>query len=203
MAQLSFLSAEARVPAVADLAGLLCGRGQAASFAATAARISVVVDDLWRARLLAAEFARRGIDAGLARTDSGHPSVRTPFRTDLIRLANAWTRGAVKTVPADFHLDGAALKFWLLACGRKSDRDYLLMLDPRAPDTHEPLLRALHGIGLVPAVSGGNLVGARGGTPAARIAGRRRLDRLAELVGEPPLGAESEWPTSHSPMPAA
>lgn len=196
VAQLSFFSADASVPAVGDLAGLLCGQGQIASFAATAARLSVVVEESWRARLITDELAARGVQAQLVRSDCGQPSVRTPFRKDLIRLAGGWTRGAVKAVPPDFLLSGSALRLWLLASGRRSDRGYLLMFDPHAEHTHQPLLRALAQAGLVCDTRGRSMVGPRGGGPAARITGRKRLARLAELVGRPPLGAEQEWPVA-------
>ncbi|MGH3431941.1 MAG: hypothetical protein ACRDQB_03790, partial [Thermocrispum sp.] len=72
MPQLSLFSAEVSAPAAADLAGLLCGHGQLATFAGTAARLSVVVDEQWRARAVAAEFDARGIAAELAVSGSGH-----------------------------------------------------------------------------------------------------------------------------------
>lgn len=191
--QLSFFSSEARAPRVADLAGALCGPGQTVGFGAgTAARLSVVVDEPWRARSLAAASADRGVDAELARTAEGHPFVRTAFRLDLVPLATAWLRGAVKSVPPDFELDGAALRIWALTAGRPgpTTASYLLGLDPHAPDTHEPLASALACAGL-PAT----LLGPRSGGPLLRIAGRRRLLRLSELVGCVPAGADGGmWP---------
>ncbi|WP_089301962.1 hypothetical protein [Haloechinothrix alba] len=195
MAQLSFFSAEASAPCVADLAGVLCGHGQIVSFADTAARLSVVTDDEpWRAGALAEEFAERGIEAEITSSDGGYPLVRTAFRADLLAVAQAWSRGAVKAVPAGFMLDGAALRLWMLACGRRAERGYQLQLDPRAEETHEPLLRRVSAAGLVSASGSANLLGPRAGGPAVRIVGVKRMRRLAELAGRAPVGAEAQWP---------
>src|SRR5262245_44583696 len=140
---MSFFSAEAMQPGVADLAGLLCGPGQVARFARAAARLSVVVDEQWRQQALAAAFAERGVQPELDVSDEEHPLVRTAFRTDLICLADAWTRDAVKAVPTGLALDGAALRLWALATGRWVDNGYMLGLDPDVPETHEPLAQAL------------------------------------------------------------
>jgi hypothetical protein len=187
--QLSFFSAEATGPRLADLSGVLCAQGQLVSFGRTAARLSVVVEEQWRAQVLAAEFRRRGADAQLASSEGGHPLVRTAFRVDLISLATAWNRGAVKAVPAGFRLDGAKLRMWALAAGTPVERGYLLALDPRDPDSHTRLVAALGALGLPCPV-----VGPGAGGPALRVRGRRRLETLAELIGEPPPGAEAAWP---------
>jgi hypothetical protein len=191
--QLSFYSAEARAPRVADLAGLLCGPGQAVSFGrGTAARVSVVVAEPWRAHALALCCAERGVHADVRRSEEGHPVVRTPFRADLAGLAGAWLRGAVKAVPDGFELDGSALRVWVVASGRAEATGYLLGLDPHAPDTHESLVAVLARSGL-PAI----VHGARSGAPALRVTGRRRLRRLAELVGGTPPGVdERAWPAA-------
>ncbi|WP_137813853.1 hypothetical protein [Gandjariella thermophila] len=190
MGQLSFYSAEARTPRVADLAGLLCGPGQAVSFGrGTAARVSVVVPERWRAAALAGAFAERGIEAEVGTSEEGHVLVRTAFRVDLTVLAASWLRGAVKAVPPGFDLDGPALRLWALTAGHPVDSGYLLGLDPHAPDTHEPLRAALAMAGLPAA-----LLGVRAGGPALRVAGRRRIGRLVELIGPPPRGAEACWP---------
>ncbi|WP_199431572.1 hypothetical protein [Qaidamihabitans albus] len=192
MAQLSFFSAEASRPRLADLAGLLCGRGQVTSFGRTAARVSTVVDEDWRARALARECARYGADAQVTvmETDEGRtPLIRTAFRVDLLPLARLWAGGQAKSLPPGFALGGSMLRIWALASGRPGERDYLLHLDPDAPDTHAPLAAALGALGL-PVTT----VRPRGGGPAIRISGRRRLETLAELVGAPPAGAEPAWP---------
>lgn len=189
MPQLSLFSAEVSTPAVADLAGLLCGHGQVARFAGTAARLSVVVDAQWRAEAIGVELRARGVDAEQARSGSGHPLVRTAFLRDLAPMASAWTRGAVKAVPVGFAVDGPALRLWLLCGGRPGESTgYLLDLDPRAPETHRPLADALAAGGLR-----GVLRGPRS-TPSVQLTGRRRLGQLAALVGEPPPGGEAYWP---------
>jgi hypothetical protein len=189
--QLSFFSAEARRPQVADLAGVLCGPGQAVGFGrGTAARISVVVPDEWRLRSLVAACAQRGVATEVGRSDDGRPSLRTAFRADLAPLAAQWLCGAVKSVPERFVPDGQALRMWVLASGLPVPGGYLFGLDPRAPQTHEPLGAALARTGLPV-----RLVGPRAGGPALRLTGRRRIERLAELVGPIPDGAiERTWP---------
>lgn len=189
--QLSFFSVDARAPTVADLAGLLCASGQTVRFGrGGAARLSMVVDEQWRVAALAAECALRGVIAELAASQDGRPLLRTAFRADLAELAAAWTRGAVKAVPACFEAHGPILRLWAQAAGRRDGRGYLLALDPHAPDTHEPIAAALARAGLA-AVP----LGPRAGGPALRITGRRRLGRLAELVGAPPATAAPDaWP---------
>ncbi|NIH78119.1 hypothetical protein FHX46_000649 [Amycolatopsis viridis] len=195
MDQMSLFSAEASGPDIADLSGVLCGQGQITGFARTAARLTVEVDEAWRARVLAAEFGRRGVSAEPTRTEDGRPMIRTAFRRDLIGLARAWLgeAGTGKTLPGRFRLTGAALRLWALASGRPGVQGYLLAVDERAPDTHEPLAEAFRQLGL-PA----QLVGPKGGGPAVRVNGRRRLATLAELIGMPPPGAEPVWP-QHAP----
>lgn len=188
--QLSFFSAEANAPRLDDLAGLLCCHGQVASFGSTAARLSVVLDEPWRAEAIAAALAERDIDAELTDSEEGHPLVRTAFRADLTPLATAWSKGAVKAVPPGLALDGAMLRLWSLAAGRWSEGGYLLALDPRSPDTHEPLGGAMARCGLA-----ATMLGTRGGGPGLRVSGLRRLKRLAELVGAPPVeSAQGHWP---------
>jgi hypothetical protein len=187
--QISFFSAEASGPALADLAGVLCGQGQIVSFGRTAARLSVAVDEAWRARILATEFARRGVHADIAHTKDGQPLVRTAFRADLMRLANTWHHGDGKELPTDFRLTGGALRLWALAGGCPDDRHYLFTIDEDVPVTHARLADAFRHVGL-PA----QLVGPGAGGPAIRVTGRRRLATLEELLGAPPAGAASLWP---------
>jgi hypothetical protein len=187
--QLSFFSAEASSPSVADLAGVLCGHGQIVSFGRTAARLSVLVDEPWRARGLVIEFGRRAVNAEVARTDAGELLVRTAFRADLIGLAAAWHGGAEKEVPPGYRFGGGVLRMWALARGCRGAAGYLLGLDELAPGTHDALAEGITALGL-----GGTRLGPRGGGPAIRVSGRRRLATLAELIGEPPPGAELAWP---------
>ncbi|WP_073479978.1 hypothetical protein [Streptoalloteichus hindustanus] len=191
MGQLSFFSADARPPRLADLAGPLCGPGQAVSVGrGTAARVSAVVPETWRADALLAACAERGVAAEVATSEEGSPLVRTAFHADLVPLAAGWLRGAVKAVPAGFEVDGTVLRLWAVVAGRAVPGGYLMGLDAHAPDTHRPLAEVLARAGL-PAT----LVGARGGGPGLRVSGRRRLARLAEFVGGPPSGCGTgEWP---------
>jgi hypothetical protein len=191
-AQLSFLSAEARDIRLGDLAGLLCGPGQVVRFGASdTARLSIMLPDPRRAPALVAAASARGIATEVVDTETGSRVLRTAFRRDLIELAGQWSRGAVKSVPGEFALDGALLRVWVLAAGVPDRRSgYLLGLDPHAPQTHRPLAEAVVRLGL-PVLR----LGARGAGPALRVSGVRRLRRLAELVGPPPEFAPVEhWP---------
>lgn len=188
MDQLSIFSAEANGPDVADLAGVLCGPGQVVAFGRTAARVSVQVGEAWRGQALAAEFARRGVQADLLRGEAGL-LVRTAFRVDLIDLARAWRAGEVKEPPVGFRMTGGALRLWALAAGQPNGNHYLLAVDEQAPATHTALAEACRQLGL-PA----QFVGPRAGGPAVRVTGRRRLATLEELIGAPPPAAASVWP---------
>ena len=191
MSQLSFFSAESVPPAVSDLAGILAAPGQVVLVANQGARLSVVVDRPWRAQGLAEMMERAGLRPEIARTEENTPLVRTAVDPGLVAMARQWTRGAVKTVPMQWLPGPRELRAWTLAAGTPEDDRYLLGLDPHAPDTHSALAAALMRIGIAP-----TLIGTRGGRPALRISGRRRLSRLVESVGEPPEGAEalSQWP---------
>ncbi|MHC9295611.1 hypothetical protein ACRCUN_24375 [Mycobacterium sp. LTG2003] len=195
MSQLSFFSAESVPPAVPDLTGMLAGPGQivlVGSSAEQAARISVVVDELWRAQGLAEMIAGAGLEPEIARTDENTPLVRTALDPQLVPIARDWTRGAVKTVPPNWLPGSRELRAWTLAAGTpEADDRYLLGLDPHAPDTHAALASAMMRVGIAP-----TLIGTRGSRPALRISGRRRLSRLVENVGEPPgdAAALAHWP---------
>ena len=190
MSQLSFFSAESVPPAVADLTGVLAAAGQAV-MVGTGARVSVVVDELWRARALADMITEAGLQAEITRTEEDNPLVRTAVDVRLVAIAADWTRGAVKTVPPQWLPGPRELRAWTLAAGVPEADRYLLGLDPHAPDTHSPLASALMRVGIAP-----TLIGTRGARPALRISGRRRLSRLVENVGEPPHDTEalSAWP---------
>ena len=194
MSQLSFFSAESVPPAVADLTGILAAPGQVLLMGAAGkpgARLSVVVDALWRAEALAEMVADAGLEPEIARTDENSPLVRTAVDPRLVPLAAEWTRGAVKTVPPQWLPGPRELRAWALAAGTPEADRYLLGLDPHAPDTHPVLASAMMRVGIAP-----TLIGTRGSRPALRISGRRRLSRLVENVGEPPAvaGALAQWP---------
>ncbi len=190
VAQLSFFSADLVEPAVADLAGVLAAHGQLVTSGGTA-RISVVVDAPWRAAALAVLARECGVPAETATSEEGSPLVRTAACAELVTLGATWTKGAVKTVPAGFTPGARAVRAWALTAGRCDDVGYLLGLDPHAVDTHEPLGGALSRAGMA-----ATLLGVRGGGPALRVSGRRRLLRLVETVGDPPAQAPVRgcWP---------
>ena len=194
MSQLSFFTAESVPPAVADLCGVLAASGQIVKVGVSddaGARLSVVVDQLWRAAALAEMIRETGMVPEIGRTEEGTPLVRTAGDRALTSIAAEWTRGAVKTVPPRWLPGPRELRAWTLAAGSPEGDHYLLGLDPHAPDTHSPLASALMRVGIAP-----TLIGTRGARPALRITGRRRLSRLVENVGEPPADAEalSLWP---------
>jgi hypothetical protein len=174
---------------VADLAGLLCGPGQIVRFGVgEQARLSIVLPDATRAPAVRAACAAVGIPAQAVVTESGATAVRTAFRCDLVELAQAWNRGAVKSVPAEWQLDGPTLRLWALSAGEPDGRGgYLLALDPQAPQTHMALIAAATRAGISPARVGGGI--------ALRISGTRRVARLVELVGPPPAWTpDGAWP---------
>jgi hypothetical protein len=188
--QLSLFGVEAVDPSPADLAGLLAGPGQVVRMGGTA-RVSVVVDRAWRVHVLVAEFATRGLAAVWAPTEvPGHLGVRTAYATSLAPLGERWLRGAVKRPPAGFHLNGPRLRLWWAAGGALEPLGAVLRLGPSDESSWEPVGAALAAVGLPAA-----LLGPRAGGPAYRVTGRRRLARLAELVGERPSVAPADsWP---------
>ncbi|MBW0016811.1 MAG: hypothetical protein JO236_04590 [Mycobacterium sp.] len=190
MSQLSFFTAESVPPAVADLSGVLAASGQIV-MVGSGARLSVVVDQVWRASALAEMIHEAGLEPEITRTEEDTPLVRTSVNPLLCSIAAEWTRGAVKTVPPRWLPGPRELRAWTLAAGTPEADRYLLGLDPHAPDTHSPLASALMRVGIAP-----TLIGTRGGHPALRISGRRRLSRLVENVGEPPgdAAALAQWP---------
>lgn len=187
--QLSLFGVEAIDATPGDLEGLLAGAGQVVRMGGTA-RVSVVVGQLWRARVLVAELAARGLPATVVRTAEENLGVRTAYSASLAPLAAAWMRGSGKVPPARFALDGAKLRLWVIAAGGRDQTGYLLPLAPHDEPTWAPVGAALAAIGF-PAV----LLGPRSGGPAYRIVGRRRIARLAEIIGLRPAEAPAEdWP---------
>jgi hypothetical protein len=99
-------------------------------------------------------------------------------------------RGAVKRPPRGFFLDGRRLRLWFIAAGRIVPLGVTLGLGPSDEPAWPGVGSALAGAG-IPAA----LVGPRGGGPAYRIVGRRRLFRLIELLGERPSPVPAQaWP---------
>ncbi|MFI6821481.1 hypothetical protein ACIBJE_11075 [Micromonospora sp. NPDC050187] len=96
-----------------------------------------------------------------------------------------------KGPPATFHLNGRRLRLWLAAAGVAEPSGFRLHLGPADEPCWEPVGRALAAVGLP-----GIFLDEATGGPAYRISGRRRLTRLAELVGDRPTAAPAiEWPS--------
>ena len=189
--QLVFFGADAAEPTVADLAGLLAGPGGVVRMGGTA-RLSVRVDAAWRVHVLVAELALRGLAASWEPTDDDKHTVRTSYTRVLKPLAAAWLHGAVKRPPAVLHLTGRRLRLWVAAAGTpEPPGGFLLRLGEGDRDSWDALGAALAAAGL-----SGTLLAPDEGGPAYRITGRRRLTRLAELIGDPPAATPPKlWPT--------
>lgn len=201
--QLSLFSAAARLPGPDDLAGVLCGPGQVVRRGEPdppSARVSVVLTEPWRVATLAAELSLRGLPAERVTADPtdgwGGPagaatSVRTAFAAELAALAEAWSgSGGGKRPPPRLVLDGPMLRLWYVVAGRRWEAGHALGLGEHDEAAWAPVGALLAAAGL-PAT----LVGPRGDGPAYRLTGRRRLARLAELVGDPPPAApDGAWP---------
>lgn len=194
--QLSLFGVEAAAPTPLDIEGLLAGPGKLTRMGGTA-RVSVLVSERWRVAGLLSALTVRGLAAswtpnGNEGQHDGRYEVRTAYSSVLARLGTSWLRESAKTVPHRLTLDGQRLRWWVVAAGFPDGRrGYLLRL---GPEDGEPVWRAigsaLASVGL-PSV----LLGMEDGGPSYRVVGRRRLARLAELVGEPPDQAPPEvWP---------
>jgi hypothetical protein len=194
--QLSLFGVEAAEPGPADLAGLLAGPGQVERMGGTA-RVSVVVDAAWRVHVLVAELTKRGLSTTWEQVES-KLAVRTAFTAVLAPLAVAWLASplAPKLPPPGFFLNGPRLRLWVAAAGSQDPPGFVLRLGPSDEATWDAVGGALAAAGL-PAVLVAPTSSSAAGTggPAYRIIGRRRLARLAELVGErPPAAPAEEWP---------
>jgi hypothetical protein len=188
--QFSLFGAAATEPAIADLAGVVLAGGHWVR-SGTSARLSVVVDAVWRAKALRVEFDRRGVgalDDAVVPAAAGH-AVRTAFTPNLAPMADAWTRGAAHSPPADLTLTAGGLRLWAIAGGHRDGAGFVLRT--RHPD--DPVQRAA-GAQLARLTMTAVALTPRGGGPGWRIASERRLRRLAELLGEPPDGAIDDWP---------
>nr|WP_239145667.1 hypothetical protein [Actinoplanes couchii] len=213
--------AETTEPSPTDVAGLLTGPGRLDRMGGTA-RVSIRVDAGWRVHVLVTELVARGLTASwepvedepvqdqepiaAVRPDeapvendeapveneandtspiSPEPKqplfeVRTAYSRRLNGLALAWPDAS-----AQLFLSGPRLRLWVAAAGSPRPGGYQLGLDPAEdrPEVAAALVRA----GLAGRVSDD---GRR-----YLITGRRRLRRLAELVGERPSAAPEEfWP---------
>ncbi|MDT4987693.1 MAG: hypothetical protein QOI74_1787 [Micromonosporaceae bacterium] len=227
--QLSLFGVEARPASPLDFEGLLAGAGQVMRMGGTA-RVSIVIEDPWRARALLVEAGLRGIPATCERVGEprvGYIRFRTAYSRALAPLGRAWLRGGQKRAPTGLVLDGRRLRLWAIAAGGPDGAvAFTLRLaadagagvdpndggdpseggdpgdggdpgnggDPTAGGD-EALTWEIVGAGLAAAGLPAVLLTPRAGGPAYRIVGRRRLARLAELVGEAPAGAPpGGWP---------
>ncbi len=108
--------------------------------------------------------------------------VRTAYSSRLNGLARAWPASADQ-----LFLGGPRLRLWVAAAGRPADGGYALGLGDHDPATWPGVDAALRRAGLDGELSDLRL--------DYLITGRRRLDRLAELVGDRPGAAPAEfWP---------
>jgi len=187
--QYSLFGAEAADPQVIDLDGLLLAGGDwVRGEGMQAARLSVLVDSLWRVRALREELSLRGLDSDTAEAPGGLFAVRTEVAPALATAAARWTRGASLRPPADLLLTASGLRLWALASGRRDETGFLLGMAEPDGDLHRSGGAQLARLG-VTAVD----VGLRGG-PGWRVTSAKRLRRLAELVGHAPDGAGEHWP---------
>ncbi|MFI7602772.1 hypothetical protein [Actinoplanes sp. NPDC049681] len=220
--QLSVFGVEAVDPSLTDLAGLLAGPGRLGRMGGTA-RVTVRVDAAWRVHVLAEELVSRGLVVNwhpISEKTRDEPvveltsvpvdqegdeiapaarepeperdgddaeqtvafEVRTAYSSRLNGLARAWPPPAGR-----LFLNGPRLRLWVAAAGAPVSQGYALGLDPDGTlDTSVDA--ALTRVGLAGTIQTG---------PAYVIAGRRRLARLAELIGERPAAAPARlWPGS-------
>lgn len=191
MNQLSFFGVDTAPPALSDLDGLLAAHGTA-TLTPEGAQLTVVVGASWRASALAARITDIGATAEVTDTPEGI-CVRTAPDPVLVPAVRRWVHGTAKRVPDGWVPTHGALRVWYVAAGRmEADGErYVLGLDPVSPGTYAPLVRALMRVGVAP-----TLICPHGTTPGLRIAGRRRLARLADSVGAPPddPAARALWP---------
>ncbi len=187
--QLSLFGVEAADPSPDDLAGLLAGPGRLVRMGGTA-RVSVVVDGAWRVHVLIAELTRRGLTSSWESVGDGRLAVRTAYTSRLARVARVWLREGAQRPPVGFFLDGHRLRLWVAAAGVVDPEGFVLPLAAGSQDEWRPVGAALAAVGLV-----ATLLPTGSGGPAYRIVGRRRLARLAELVGAAPQAAPAQaWP---------
>jgi hypothetical protein len=187
--QYSLFGAAVAAPTLDDLDGLLLAGGHWVRNG-DSARLSVVVADPWRATALTAAFAERGVadQQGPRDAEFGY-AVRTDFSPKLVPHAQRWTRGANEGPPAGFVLSPGGLRLWAIGAGRMDVAGYVLSTSEPDEPIHLAGGAQLARLGLA-AVS----LSVRGG-PGWRVTSTKRLRRLAELLGDPPDGADADWPS--------
>ncbi|MDQ3733046.1 MAG: hypothetical protein M3400_03425 [Actinomycetota bacterium] len=188
--QLALFDDEAADLEIADLEGLLVA-GAALVQRSAEARLSIVVNEQWRASTIVEAFDRRGLPGEEVQTFNGQFGVRTPFHRSLMPMVVGWSRGSSKLPPPDWHLTPARVRLWALASGRSDSSGYLLGLGR----TDEAACWTAAGTALAAVGLAGTMLGPRAGGPAYRIVGLRRTRRLCELVGAaPPQAPPQAWP---------
>lgn len=194
--QPSLFGVDASEPGVEDLAGLLAGPGRWGRMGGTA-RISVPVAEAWRVHVLIPELVVRQVPASWEPASDGDGFlIRTAFTIRLAPLVRRWSPDecdaapARKQAPATLYLSGHALRLWVAAAGQPGPEGYLLGVDGRDEACWPGVGAALQALGLAATLHTPPTAG-----PAYHITGRRRLARLAELVGDPPPAAPPDrWP---------
>ncbi|MFV0533367.1 MAG: hypothetical protein ACK5MR_06925 [Cumulibacter sp.] len=188
--QLPLFESDGAELSVDDLDGVLLGTGHVVRRDGQA-RVSVLVDEVWRAEALCAEFDARGLDTTyeINRDEGSALLVRTALTDRLNPIAERWQLGRRRT-GRTIKLTGAALRLWVLCAGRRTEAGYLLGLAPSEEIRWAPAGAALAAVGLT-----ATLVGPRGGGPAYRVTSAKRLARLAALTGpRPDMAPEYVWP---------
>jgi hypothetical protein len=189
--QFSLFGAAVAEPTRADLDGIVLAGGQwvrSGTDDQDRARLSVLVDENWRVEALLAELEARALAGEQVPAENELIAVRTEFRADLAPSAQRWTRGARVVPPPDLALSGGGLRLWTIAAGRRDETGYLLGTADIDSPVHRSAGAQLAALGLAAVGVGGR------GRPGWRITGLKRLRRLAELLGEPPDGAQGNWP---------
>jgi hypothetical protein len=132
--QLSLFGVEARPATPMDLEGLLAGAGEVGRMGGTA-KVSIEVEDAWRAAVLRAECEQRGLVVACEPTGvEDRWTVRTAYAALLAPLAARWLEGTTKVCPPDLVLDGRRLRLWVVVGGSwDGQRAYLLRLAPSRP----------------------------------------------------------------------
>ncbi|HHY08056.1 MAG TPA: hypothetical protein GX530_05960 [Corynebacteriales bacterium] len=159
------------------------------------ARISILLTDEWRATRLDSVVRRANIPVVVeAQTaEDGSPQWLVRMESpDLLPVVQAWTKGAVKTVPPQWQPTSTAVQIWATVAGVRDDMGFRLGLDPHIAD-HPQLLKIVQGALARSGVSA-VFVGVRAGGPAVRVQGQRRLRNLMLMVGDPPPGHSWEAP---------
>lgn len=187
--QPSLFGAEAADPVIEDLDGvLLAGGDWVRTDRDSAARLSILVAEQWRAEALRSEFSDRGLTSDTAEAPGELIAVRTEITARLAPHALRWTRGAALRAPADLALSASGLRLWAIAAGRADEAGFLLrMLDPAG------VLQRAAGAQLARLGVTAVEIGARTGV-GWRVTSLKRLRRLAELIGAPPPGCGRDWP---------